>query len=197
MSILFDILRGNSDGSHVVPYVAARIAAGRSSMAKDGYNTGEGPERATQSTTGAPLRQYKGGVCYFMPVTISHGTKKWEMGDAIVSISGKKTIVETSVVGRKGTVKELVSIDDYEIKLTAILTNNNGDYPEQEMHELVNLWEINESVKLSCALTDYFLKEDDSVVITSIEPESHEAMEDMQVVSITMVSDSPFELELK
>ena len=196
MSIVFDILR-TVKGYQAFPYVPTEFISPKSGMSQADYNDGEGAERATQSVTGAPLRKLKKGIWYFMPVTFSHKGKTWEFDEAVVSISGKKNIVETPLVGRKGSVKELISIDDYEIKLIGVLENENGDYPEQEHQELVRLWEINEVVKMSCALTDYYLKEDDSVVIKAIEPISVEAQEDIQAFNLTLVSDSPFELEIK
>ncbi|MEG0499905.1 MAG: DUF6046 domain-containing protein, partial [Rikenellaceae bacterium] len=39
----------------------------------------------------------------------------YEIPNAIISCTGKKTIVETPMVGRKGAVKELINVDDYEI----------------------------------------------------------------------------------
>lgn len=195
MAIIFDILR-TVKGYQAMPFVPAELITPQSGMQTDGYNQGEGADRATQSITGAPLRKLKNGIWYFMPVSFSHKGKTWNFDEAVVSISGKKTIVETPMVGRKGSVKELISIDDYEIKLVAVLENANGDYPEQEVQDLVRLWEINEAIKMSCALTDYFLKEDDSVVIKTIEPITVEAQEDMQAFNMTLVSDSPFELEL-
>jgi len=195
--IVFDILR-TVKGYQAMPFVPASVVSGlrKTGMPTGGYDKGEGPERATQGVTGAPLRKLKGGIWYFMPVSFSHKGKTWNFDEAVVSISGKKTIVETPMVGRKGSVKELINMEDYDIKLIAVLENANGDYPEQEMQELVRLWEIHESIKMSCALTDYFLKEDDSVVIKTLEPISMEAQEDMQAFNMTLVSDSPFELEL-
>lgn len=195
MAIVFDILR-TVKGYQALPYVPARLISRESTMHQGGYNDGEGPERATQSATGAPLRKLKSGIWYFMPVAFEHKGKRWEFDEAVVSISGKKTIVETPMTGRKGSVKELISIDDYEIKLVGVLENPSGDYPEQEMQELVRLWEVNEAVKMSCALTDYFLKEDDSVVIKTFEPITVEGQEDIQAFNMTLVSDSPFELQL-
>jgi hypothetical protein len=195
-SIVFDILR-IAKGYQAFPFVPADEISPKSGMTQADYNDGEGPERATQSVTGAPLRKFKKGLWYFMPVSFSHNGKTWEFDEAVVSIAGKKNITETPLVGRKGSVKELISIDDYEIKLVGVLENENGDYPEKEMQELVTFWEINEAVKMSCALTDYFLKEDDSVVIKAIEPISVEAQEDIQAFNLTLVSDTPFELEIK
>ncbi|MBN2814983.1 MAG: hypothetical protein JXQ80_12950 [Bacteroidales bacterium] len=195
MSIVFDILR-TVKGYQALPYVPADIITQPSGMSRADYNKGDGPERAKQSATGATLRKVKNGIWYFMPVSFTHKGKRWEFDEAVVSITGKKTIVETPMVGRKGSVKELISVDDYDIKLVAVLESTNGDYPEQEMQELVRLWEINEAIKMSCALTDYFLKEDDSVMIKTIEPITVEGQEDIQAFNMTLVSDSPFELEL-
>lgn len=193
--IVFDILR-TIKGYQAIPFVPASIITPRGGMTSGGFNDGEGPERATQSITGKTLRKLKNGIWYFMPVSISHKGKTWYFDEAVISISGKKTIVETPMVGRKGSVKELISTDDYEIKLMAVMEDPSGDYPEKEMQELVSLWEINEAVKISCVLTDYFLKGDDSVVIKTIDPVTVEGNEDMQVFNMTLISDSPFELEL-
>lgn len=195
MAIIFDILR-TVKGFQALPFGPARIIAGTSGMDTREFNQGNGPERAMQSATGAPLRKLVKGIWYFMPASFTHKGKRWEFDEAVVSITGKKTIVETPMVGRKGSVKELISIDDYEIKLMGVLESSTGDFPEQEMQELVRLWEVNEAVKMSCALTDYFLKEDDSVVIKTFEPITVEGQEDIQAFNMTLVSDSPFELEL-
>ena len=112
----------------------------------------------------------------------------------VVSIVAKKTIIETPLTGRQGTVKELIGIDDYEIRLVAVISGD--DYPEQEVMELVRLFEVNESVKMISALTDYFLKDEDRVVIKSMEFPAAEGVEDIQVVTMTLVSDQGFELEI-
>lgn len=158
------------------------------------FDTGEYAEKEKQSVNGSPLRKYTGGIYYFMPVTITHGGKIWEFDNAIVSISGIKLIVETALVGRQGTVKELINIKDYEIKLVALLQGD--DYPEQDVMDVVKLWEINENVKMACAVTDYFLKDEDRVVIKKIDFPAMEGEEDSQAVVMTLVSDQNFELEL-
>lgn len=193
---VFDILR-TVKGYQAIPFVPAERITPKSKMATPDYNNGDGADRAMQSVTGAPLRKVQNGLWYFMPVTFTHKGKKWEFNEAVVSITGKKNIVETPMVGRKGSVKELISIDDFEIKLVGVLENESGDYPEQEMQDLVTLWEKNEAIKMSCALTDYFLKDDDSVVIKTIDPITVEGQEDIQAFNMTLVSDSPFELEIK
>jgi len=130
-----------------------------------------------------------------MPVSIESNGTIWEFNDAVISITAKKTIVETPLVGRKGSVKELISIDDYEIKLMIVFSGD--DYPEYDVLDLVTLWEINESVNMNCAVTDYFLQEDNKVVIKTLDFPAMEGNEDMQVIILTLLSDKNFELEIK
>lgn len=197
MSNIFNIatsIYGTATGYVAPPFIPAGLISRKGKPKADPFDKGGFSEKKTQSVNGAPLRKYKGGVYYFMPVTIKHGSKEWEFDNAVVSVSGKKSIVETPLVGRKGAVKELVSIDDYEIKMVALLSGD--DYPEQEVMDAVKLWEVNENVKMSCAVTDYFLKDEDRVVIKSIDFPAMEGEEDSQSIVMTLVSDQNFELEL-
>ena len=158
------------------------------------FDKGEFAEKETQSVNGAPLRKYKGGVYYFMPVVIAHSGAKWEFDNAVVSVTGKKSIIETPLIGRQGSVKELINIQDYEIKLVVLLSGD--DYPEREVMDTVKLWEVNENVKMECSITDYFLKDEDRVVIKHIDFPAMEGEEDSQAIVMTLASDQNFELEL-
>ncbi|MDX9703934.1 MAG: DUF6046 domain-containing protein [Candidatus Auribacterota bacterium] len=182
-------------GYEALPFIPAELIARKSKTKAKAFDRGGYAEKETVSISGFPLRRYKGGVYYFMPVSFEHEGKSWDFDDAVVSVSAKKTIIETPLVGRKGTVKELISIDDYEIKLVAVISGD--DYPEQEIQEIVRLFEINESLVMKCAVTNYFLKDEDRVVIKNMEIPPVEGVEDMQVITMTLVSDQNFELEIR
>jgi hypothetical protein len=62
--------------------------------------------------------------------------------------------------------------------------------------DLVKLFKVNESVKMVCAITDYFLEDEDKVVIKSLDFMAVEGVEDMQVVTMSLLSDQNFELEI-
>lgn len=201
MSIAFDILHAagsayaTGKGYEALPFIPSELIKRKSKHDAKAFDKVSGPERPVQSISGATLRKFKNGVWYFMPVSFEHDGTKWEFDDAVVSVSAKKTIVETPLVGRKGAVKELISIDDYEIKLMVVLSGD--DYPEYEVLDTVTLWEINENIKMSCAITDYFLQEGESVVIKTIDFPAMEGNEDLQVITMTLLSDKEFELEIK
>lgn len=141
------------------------------------------------------------GRWYFMPVFVKHpdikaadGTTTMELPHAVISITGQKTIVETPLVGRKGSVKELINIDDYKITIAAFIQSTDGTYPAEEIARMKDLFKINESVELISALTDLILDENDKVVITDIEFPAVPGIEDGAAVRIECVSDQPFEM---
>jgi len=201
MSITFDILQkagsvyAAGKGYEAPPFIPSELIKRKSKSKAEPFDKSTEFERPTQSISGATLRKFKNGVWYFMPVSIESNGTIWEFNDAVISITAKKTIVETPLVGRKGSVKELISIDDYEIKLMIVFSGD--DYPEYDVLDLVTLWEINESVNMNCAVTDYFLQEDNKVVIKTLDFPAMEGNEDMQVIILTLLSDKNFELEIK
>ena len=197
MKTIFDIasqVNATVKGYEALPFIPAELIAKRSKNKAEAFDEGGYSEKASQSVNGAALRKYKGGVYYFMPVTFEHEGATWELDDAVVSVTAKKTIIETPLIGRQGTVKELISIDDYEIKLVAVISGD--DYPEQEVMDIVRLFEINENIKMVSAITDYFLKDEDRVVIKSMDFPALEGVEDMQVITMSLASDQNFELEI-
>lgn len=141
------------------------------------------------SALGSTLRKKDAqGRWYFMPIEVN-GV---EIPNAVISIKGKKTIVETAMVGRKGTVKELISVDDFDIEIAGVALDK--DFPDEAIAELNDLYNINEAVSLKCALTDIFLDEEDKVVIKSIDFSVMKGYEAVQVFKMSLVSDRSFEL---
>lgn len=136
------------------------------------------------------------GIWYFMPVYISHKGKRVELQNAVISITGEKIIVKTPLVGRKGSVKELISIDDYKINITAFIHSDDGTYPAEAISEVKELYNINEAVEIISVLTDLILDTDDKVVITNIDYPATPGIEDGQAVRIECETDKEFELTL-
>lgn len=118
---------------------------------------------------------------------------------SVIKISGKKTIVKTSLPERKGTVKELFNIDDYAISIKGFLIDDtNRIWPETELNILKKLWELNEAVQLDNALTNVFLDKDTRVVIEKLDlPEVEGGRKHIRPFSLTIESDSVFTLELE
>lgn len=163
------------------------------------FKTPEGPE-STQAyaDNGAVLRKFDLlGNYYFMPVVFSANGRDYEIDCALVSLQLKKTIVETPLVGQRGSVKELISRQDYHVSITGcLISGEKGFWPEDRVNALRELYEINDAVSLKCALTDCFFDEDDKVVITEMSFPNPDQVEDVVPVSLQCVSDRVFELKI-
>lgn len=153
-------------------------------------------EQQTQSKKGSVLRKADAlGGWYFMPVSFQNGDMELEAQNALLSVTCEKQIVKTPLAGMDGSVKELISIDDYKFKVAGAIVGD--DWPEDGITALHELFRINQAVKLKCAMSDIFLDTDDKVVITKIEYPQMKGVEHVQIFTLECVSDKPFELILE
>ena len=154
---------------------------------------GPAPNERESSNLGSTLRKRDAnGRWYFMPVVLVYKGKEYEMPNSLISIRGKKNIVSTPMVGRKGTVKELISMDDYEISIQGVALDT--DWPDDQLAAIKEIYSVNESVQLKCALTDIFMDDEDMVVIKSIDIPEMRGVEHAQTYSLDLETDRSFEL---
>lgn len=156
----------------------------------------EAPVRQERTERGSTLwaKDWR-GRWYFMPVVFQHEKLgKVEMPCALISVTGRKNIVETQLVGRKGSVKELINLEDYKVSIAGFIQSKDGTWPEAEIARMRDLYNVNESVELLCALTDLIFDKDDRVVITGIDFPPTQGLEDGQVIRLECTTDKPFEL---
>lgn len=115
-----------------------------------------------------------------------------------IAVSSRKNIVETALAGstRRGTVKELISIEDWQITIRGIAINFESKliYPEDQVKSLRDLYERNEALEVKCALTN--LLGIYRLVITGFELPEMIGIQHAQAYQFTCVSDEDFLLEL-
>ena len=180
-----------------LPYPGAFFGMLKSKVGKQPEYETDTPALEFQEFTNKGTRLYKKdhlGRWYFMPVTFISNGKEYEIPEAVLNITGKKTIIETPMVGRKGSVKELINIDDYKVSIAGYIQSTDGTYPEDAITEIRELFNINQSVELISALTDLIFDDGDKVVIKDIAFPSTPGVEDGQIIKIECVTDKPFEL---
>lgn len=171
----------------------------------DGLHRGDNFNRMQQgdvprmrTMTGTAIRKTNAqGRVYFMPVELDTSLGVIELPAAAISIKGKKTIVETALTGRRGSVKELISVDDYEINLHGVIWSEDDNYPEEQVQQFRDVFELNESIKLICALSDLVLQSDDRIVLKTVDYPAVGAVENAQVISFTAATDSSVELVIE
>lgn len=158
----------------------------------------DAPVLQTRTAGGTTIRKRDAfGRWYFMPVWVRSSLGDLELPCAVISITGKKRIVETPLVGRRGSVVELVGVDSYEVEISAALVGAEGNYPETEVKQMRDLYELNESVELVSALTDLVFEKEDRVVLKSVDFPAVGAVENVQVVKFTAQTDAAVELILE
>jgi len=184
-------------------------------------NSVKAPLRKEQGTQGSSYyAKNVAGAEYYMPVTLTYPDtsplpatkapfspsndtltilKKWNLPYPVISITSRKTIIETVLTERRGTVKELINIQDYEIVIKGFIIGSNGEFPEGEIATLRTIYEQNVPLSIQCPLTDIFLLRpdrsgSDQVVITTLSFPPITGVKNVKPYEIRMVSDEPFNL---
>lgn len=178
------------------------------------------PLRQEQGAHGSPYYAHDAlGNEYYMPVTIIYAdnTKlssqdaalvggdtlgilnKWDLPYPVISIASRKTIIETPLTERRGTVKELVNIQDYEITIKGFIIANTNEFPEESVTILRTIYEQNAPLSIQNPLTDIFLLRpdrsgSDQVVITELKFPAITGVKNIRPYELHMVSDEPFNL---
>lgn len=171
------------------------------------------------------------GRLYFMPVTVKYtlstlagasnvtiqsgsvgGTttvadtfdelKSYDLPFPVVSVASKKMIIETPLTERVGTVKELISIEDFEITIRGLIINQTKesiDFPEADVAQMVEIFRVGAAIQIASPLTDIFLihpdrKGTDNVVVRSFELLPIKGVQTVRPYEMRLVSDAPFNL---
>jgi len=166
------------------------------------------PFPRTTSVAGSPYyKQDALGREYFMPVTLmipantSDNTQleSYDLPYPIISISSRKTIIETPLTERRGTVKEVINTMDYEIVIKGFIIGTQGSFPEADVTKLRDAFEQNTAMSIKCPVTDIFLVRpgrsgSDMVVIKELRFPPVTAIINVRPYELHLVSDEPFSL---
>ena len=136
------------------------------------------------------------GKKYFLTLSVKSDTDTFHFpNEPLVSLSLRKTIVETATVGpyRKGTVKEFINTEDYNITIRGVCINQEDDeaYPFDEVDNLNKMFAVNEA--LSIVNNPFFtLFGIGKIFLTSIDFDEMMGQPNLQKYTITAVSDQDF-----
>lgn len=147
-----------------------------------------------RASLGSLIRKYEDellGTYHFLPATIN-GV---DLPNALVIISGEKEIVQTDIVD-VGTVFEKVFTKPYDISIIVTLMGDKGNWPEDKIKTIRDLYLIDGVVTLKCALTDLFLQKKDNFIIQKINLMDNQGSENVEVIQIDGMSNIDFELEI-
>ncbi len=141
------------------------------------------------------------GKGYFMTLTLedSEGEQYQFPNEPLVSLSLRKTIKETVTVGshRRGTVKEYISTEDYNITLKGLCFDegNPKRYPAEQIQELNAMFDVNEALEI--VDNAFFIQFGISkIVLKSIDFSDMQGQEGVQKYVINAVSNQDFYAEI-
>lgn len=153
------------------------------------------------------------GTEYYLPVTISYSEdaqseggagnsetlKKWDLPYPVISVTSRKTIIETALTERRGTVKELINIQNYEIIIRGFIISSANEFPESDVTMLRTIYEQNAPLSIQCPLTDIFLLRpdrsgSDQVVLRELKFPAINGVKNIRPYELHLVSDEPFNL---
>lgn len=137
------------------------------------------------------------GVEVYMPVWLStneNNALEYMLPNAVMSLTSKANIVVTPLVNRDGTVKEEISLDDWEIRIRGVMVGEGSNYPEQEVQTLVNWYTTRASFYIQNVRTAIALTDREKVVITDLNLPELRGFENVQPYEIKLISDKDFSL---
>lgn len=174
--------------------VEKKIFGGSSKSSE--YSFAQPSERREYNIKGSPFYgQNNNGNEVFLPIWLikSDGTK-FLLQNTVSSIVSKKTIVETQLVNQQGSVKEEISIDDWEINVKGIIISPDMDYPDQQVSELRQLYKTSESLEIENARTSLLFEDNEKVVVKNLKFPEVKGFKNMQAFECDLVSDIEFKL---
>jgi hypothetical protein len=160
-------------------------------------NVAEKPAASKSSVYGTPFYggNFVTGGVYFLPAFFDlQDDSDYTIPFPIIRIQSQKRIIETPLTERQGTVVEVVSQDSWKIYIKGFIISVDGNYPEKEIEKLKNVYELNQPLRLRCALTDLFLHAEDRVCITSINFPEVKGIEHVKPYEIELISVNIFDL---
>jgi len=143
------------------------------------------------------------GLEYFLPIKITfpagNGVQEWWLPYPVISVTSKKTIIETALTERRGFVHEYINIDSYEINIKGFIIGNTNEFPESDVTTLRALYEVNAPVFISNPITDIFLLRpdrsgSDQVIIKELRFPEVKGIKNVRPYELVMASDEPFNL---
>jgi len=116
--------------------------------------------------------------------------------EPLVHVTGNKIIVKTQVAGVQGSVKELVSDDDYMVTIEGLIINEDGDdFPEEISRRIIEICQSPKSLKVQ---SDFLAMFDiHNLVIENYNFQGVTGNQNVQSYTINALSDRPLTLELK
>ena len=138
------------------------------------------------------------GTPIFTNVTLTDGGSNTIQLDSVtVDVSQTIDIKETTVQGRTGKVKELISDSDFSVTIKGFLTSMDMyKYPKSDVKTLLLICKAPRSIKVTSDFLLQFGIHEVTIKAYTIDQTSKEGYNNVQPFTLTCVSNIPIELNI-
>lgn len=112
----------------------------------------------------------------------------------LVDVRRSKNIIETTINGMDGTVKEYISNGDYQIQISGAIISNTKGYPFEDVKKLVDILNAPVAIEIHSELLSIFNVF--NIVVKDKDIPSREGYTNTQLFAFNCSSDTPLELKL-
>ncbi len=122
-------------------------------------------------------------------------TKQLVYETVLITVNQAKTIVKTNIAGGDGTVKEYISLDDYQVQVNGIITGGNGHYPVEDVLALKQMLDAPVNIPVICEYLNRLGIQE--LIVTDYSLPQVPGGYSQQNFTINLLSDIPIILQLK
>jgi hypothetical protein len=133
----------------------------------------------------------------FLPVTLVDEVNEYYLPYSTISMSFRNNIVSTELTERRGNVHELISAQDVVFNIRGIYIDRENDLPENALRDLSELSKMQKAVEIINGVTDYFLEDDQKIIISNMRLPAMKGQSGAQAYEIEAISDSNLILEIE
>lgn len=116
----------------------------------------------------------------------------------LFDVAQAKVILRTPVQGNDGTVKEYITLDDYQVTFRGLFVNEDGSFapPDNKVKAFMTYWKKGEALQVICqALNDVYGIY--NLVLTDVEFMQADGVLDSLGFRLNAISDEPAEVTIK
>lgn len=137
------------------------------------------------------------GTPIYEQITFKNKDFEYTLPDwPLIDIAGANIIVKTPINKRKGTVKEYINEDDYQVNIRGILINYYSDeYPYDLLEEFQQIFKKKEALQVTSPVLN--ILDIHNLVIENVRYPEVEGFNHIQPFVLQCLSDEPIELEIK
>lgn len=161
------------------------------------------PHQDPYTQEGIPYYEAPGGHLVFLPLYYwtfdEQGRKSNRQLFPLCTVSAavSKLIVKTPLVGKNGSVKELIRSEDATFNVRGLCIGYDGTYPETAVSLIIALSQSNQSIEIAHPVVSKFSQGAMRVVIESMNFPENKGIQNVVPFEMTFVSDNILELTIE